>query len=78
MSKTSKHVVPSLGGGWAVRNSGAARVTKTFVTQAEAVKYGRTVAKKHYAELIVHGRDGTIKERNSYGQDPFPPRDLKR
>ena len=78
MSKTGKHVVPSLDGGWAVRSSGAARVTKTFVTQAEAVKYGRTVAKKHHSELIVHGRDGTIKGRNSYGPDPFPPRDLKR
>ena len=78
MSKTSQHVVPSLSGGWAVRSSGAARATKTFVTQAEAVKYGRTVAKKHHSELIVHGRDGTIKERNSYASDLFPSRNLKR
>ena len=78
MSKTGKHVFPNLGGGWAVRSSGAARATKTFVTQAEAVKYGRTVAIKHHSELIVHGRDGTIKGRSSYGRDPFPPRDLKR
>ena len=71
MSKTSKHVVPSLGGGWAVRNSGAARVTKTFVTQAEAVKYGRTVAKKHHAELIVHGRDTPSRSATAMARTRF-------
>jgi len=25
----------------------------------------------------VHGKDGTIKDRNSYGRDPFPPKDKK-
>jgi hypothetical protein len=75
MTKTSKHVVPSPSGGWAVRNSGAARASKIFGTQAEAVRFGRDSAKRNHAELYVHGRDGTIKERNSYGRDPLPPRD---
>lgn len=77
MSKVSKHVVPSPAGGWAVRNSGAARASRTFDTQAEAIKYGRSVAKKGHAELYVHGKDGTIKEKNSYGNDPFPPKDRR-
>ena len=75
MSKTSKHVVPSPSGGWAVRNTGATRASRTFDTQTEAVKYGRTVAKKEHSELYIHGRDGTIKNKNSYGNDPLPPRD---
>jgi UDP-N-acetylenolpyruvoylglucosamine reductase len=75
MSKVNKHVVPGTTGGWAVKNAGASRASKVFDTQAEAVKYGRAAAKKTHSELFVHGRDGTIKERNSYGSDPFPPRD---
>ena len=77
MPKTSKHVVPSPGGGWAVKNSGATRASRTFGTQADAIAYGRTAAKKEQSELYVHGRDGTIKNKNSYGNDPFPPKDRK-
>lgn len=77
MSKLSKHVVPSSSGGWAVRNAGAVRASRIFDTQAEAVKFGRDAAKKVQAEFYVHGRDGTIKERNSYGRDPFPPKDKR-
>lgn len=75
MSKPSKHVIPAVGGGWAVRNSGALRASRNFETQAEAIAYGRTAAKSSGSELYVHGRDGTIKNRNSYGNAPLPPRD---
>ena len=77
MAKASKHVVPSPSGGWAVKNSGAVRASKTFDTQEEAVVYARVAAKKVGAELYVHGRDGTIKDKRSYGNDPMPPRDNK-
>lgn len=66
---TSKHVVPNSDGGWAVRNTGAARVTRVFATQAEAVRYGRTAAKKAHVELYVHRRDGMIQSKESYGSD---------
>ena len=75
MTKLSKHVVSSPAGGWAVINTGASRATRTFGTQAEAIKFGRTVAKKMHAELYVHSRDGTIKAKISYGSDPFMPKD---
>ena len=77
MAKVSKHVVPSPAGGWAVKNSGATRASKTFDTQAQAIEYGRTAAKKTQSELYIHGRDGTIKNKNSYGNDPLPPKDKK-
>ncbi|CAN5283497.1 DUF2188 domain-containing protein [soil metagenome] len=77
MTKISKHVVPNPAGGWAVKNSGATRASRTFGTQAEAVEYGRAAAKRTHSELYVHGRDGTIKNKNSYGADPFPPKDKK-
>lgn len=77
MAKRSQHVVPSLKGGWSVRQSGATRASRNFDTQAEAKEYGRTIAKRERTELYVHGRDGTIREKNSYGSDPHPPRDKR-
>jgi hypothetical protein len=73
MSK-GRHVVPSPSGGWSVRASGAARATKTFPTQADAIHHGKTLAKKDKGELFIHRADGTIRERNSYGNDPHPPK----
>jgi hypothetical protein len=60
-----------------VRQSGAARASRTFDSQAEAIQYGRDIARREQAELYVHRRDGTIREKNSYGRDPFPPRDKR-
>ena len=78
MSKVAqKHVVPSMSGGWAVRNSGSFRASRVFDTQSEAVAFGRQVAKMEATELFIHRRDGTIQSRRSYGNDPFPPRDKK-
>lgn len=74
MTKTSKHVVPSASGGWAVMNAGAERASKTFDTQRQAIGYARTAARKMGAELYIHGRDGSIKDKRSYGNDPFPPK----
>jgi uncharacterized protein DUF2188 len=32
------------------------------------------LARGNQSEHIVHGRDGRIRQRDSYGRDPFPPR----
>jgi hypothetical protein len=68
-----QHVVPNPRGGWSVRHTGATRATRVFDTQEDAVQYARDVAKRESAELYVHRRDGTIKQKDSYGSDPFPP-----
>ncbi len=73
MDKKDQHVVPSTSGGWAVRKTGSERASKVFSTQQEAITHARQIAKKEKSELYVHKKDGTIRERNSYGQDPFPP-----
>lgn len=77
MAKRSQHVVPSPRGGWAVRLTGATRASKTFDSQAAAIAYARDLARKDNGELYVHRKDGTIRSRDSYGSDPFPPRDLR-
>lgn len=73
MSTKGQHVVPS-GGRWSVRRAGASRASGTYETQGEAIEKARTLAKNQGTELYVHGRDGRIRERNSYGKDPFPPK----
>jgi len=73
MTKKAQHVVPN-GGKWSVRRTGAERVSGTFSTQNEAIERARNLARSQETELYIHGRDGRIRERTSYGRDPFPPK----
>jgi hypothetical protein len=66
MAKNSRHVVPSSDGGWSVRKSGAMRASKNFESQADAVSYGKILAKKDKSDLYVHGKSGTIRDHTSY------------
>ena len=61
-------------GKWAVRRTGANRAMRRYNTQKEAITEGRKIASKDRTELFIHGEDGRIRERNSYGNDPFPPK----
>lgn len=75
-TKRSNHVVPSVKeGGWAVKKSGSTKASKSFPKKADAIKFGRELSKKEHSELYIHKKDGTIQNRNSYGNDPFPPKD---
>jgi Uncharacterized protein conserved in bacteria (DUF2188) len=64
------HVVRGNSSGWQVRIEGSARARSIHKTQAEAAKAGSAIARKNKSELLVHGRDGKIRERSSYGHDP--------
>ena len=70
MSRMSQHVVPR-DGKWAVRKGGADKVTRRFDTQREAIEAGRELARKQRTELYIHGEDGRIRERNSFGRTHF-------
>lgn len=61
-------------GQWKNRVQGNSRASNTFDTKAEAQAKGREMAKKLHSEHIIKKRDGTIGERNSYGDDPYPPK----
>lgn len=63
--------------GWAVRGAGNAKASAVFGTQAEAIETGRRIAQNQCSELVVHGRNGRIRDRDSFGGDPNPPRDRK-
>jgi Uncharacterized protein conserved in bacteria (DUF2188) len=68
----NQHVVPH-SGGWGVKGEGNSKVTRVFDTQREAIAYGREQAINQSSELFIHGQNGQIRERNSYGNDPHPP-----
>lgn len=73
MSTNNVHIVPHEQG-WAVRIEGNERVTSIHPTQEDAANAGRDRARREGSELLIHGENGRIRERNSYGEDPFPPR----
>jgi len=41
------------------------------------VDRAREIAKNQKTELVIHNRDGKISDKDSYGNDPFPPKDKK-
>jgi hypothetical protein len=73
MSKSGQHVIPH-SGNWAVMKAGASRVTSVHDTQKAAIEAGSRIARNQSTELYVHGKDGRIRDRHSYGNDPFPPK----
>jgi uncharacterized protein YdaT len=73
MAETNVHTVPHEGG-WANKREGSDRASSVHATQAEAIERGRELARSSGVEHLIHGEDGQIRERNSYGNDPHPPR----
>ena len=77
MAKKNVHVVPAPTGGWTVKKAGAERASKKFDQKTAAVDYGRKVSKSERSELVIHRKDGTIQQKDSYGRDPAPPKDRR-
>jgi len=76
MSRKNQHVVPN-GNDWAVKSEGNDRAIKVVDTQAEAIKIAREIAINQKSEVVIHRADGTIRDKDSYGNDPNPPKDKK-
>ncbi len=75
MSK-NYHVVPKEDK-WAVKGEGNKRATVIVETQKEAIQVAKEIAMNQKSEAIIHGRDGRIRDKDSYGRDPYPPVDKK-
>lgn len=68
------HTVPSEGPrkGWWNKVDG--RILSRHRTKETAVAAGRVMAQQLEVEHHIHRSDGVITEKNSYGNDAFPPR----
>src|SRR5215207_989499 len=61
------HVVPQASR-WGLEVAGETR--STHDTQKEAINEGHGLAEQEQGELVIHGQDGQIREKDSHGNDP--------
>ena len=74
--KQNRHVTQRPDGSWANKIEGADRASSLHDTQAEAQKSAReSLQKNSGGELITHGTDGKIRQKNTIppAKDPYPP-----
>lgn len=69
------HVVPK-GNKWVVKPVGK-KPTSTHNTQQAAIDKAKPAAKQNQGEVVIHRPNGQIRDKDSYGNDPNPPKDTK-
>lgn len=72
--KKDQHVTPHPKGGWQVKGAGNSKATVRTTTQKKAIEIARKISKNQNSELFIHGTNGQIREKDSHGNDPFPPK----
>ena len=70
----NQHVTPHPKGGWQVKGAGNSRATARMSTQKEAMDIARNIAINQGSERVVHGANRRIRAKDSYGNDPYPPK----
>ena len=71
------HITQRPDGNWQYKEIHNTHATGVTATQAQAFEKARAMAMNQSAEIVIHGKDGRIRKKNSYGNDPFPPKGLK-
>jgi len=51
------------------------KVLSRHRTKADAVMAGRSYARRSHVEHIIHSSDGVMVDKNSYADDPRPPKE---
>ncbi|MBP3612276.1 MAG: DUF2188 domain-containing protein [Rikenellaceae bacterium] len=69
----NQYVAPR-GDKWIAKGEGNKRATRVVETQKEAISIARQIAIKQHSELTIRGRNGQIRDKRSYGNDPYPPK----
>ncbi|MEK9198801.1 DUF2188 domain-containing protein [Ureibacillus sp. FSL E2-3493] len=70
----NQHVTPHPDGGWQVKGAGNEKATSRHNTQKEANAAATKIAKNQGTEVVIHRPNGQIRDKNSYGNDPYPPK----
>ena len=66
--------VSKKGDGWKV-TVGGQEIGEPHRTQQDAVEAAKPLAQREQSELVIHGMDGKIRSKDSYGNDPRSVRD---
>jgi hypothetical protein len=77
MSGKNIHVTHRADGSWAVIGEGDSRASSLHGTQRDAIAAAREIAINNQSELVIHDRNNLIRDKDSFGVDPFPPRDIR-
>lgn len=72
--RKNQHVTHRSDGKWQVKGAGNSRATAVTRTQKEAISIATNIARNQKSELLIHGCNGRIREKNSYGNDSYPPK----
>ncbi len=73
----NQHVTKHSGGGWQVKGAGNGKATVVTDTQTQAIKAAIPIAKNNKSEVVIHGINGKIRDKDSYGNDPVSIKDTK-
>lgn len=73
MARKNVHVTPRPAG-WATKSEGTSRASKVYSTQKQAIDAGRRQTQQNGGELVIHNRQGQIRDKDSHGKDSCPPR----
>lgn len=73
------HVVPAKTqpGKFVVKEAGNPKPLTQPATQARTIEKAIPRARTNASDVVIHRRDGTIRDRDSYGNDPNPPKDRR-
>lgn len=74
MTTTDSHHVVWNNERWSVKRNDAKRASGNFDNKKDAVAAARKISRNQKTELFIHRKDGRIQNRDSHGNDPFPPR----
>jgi hypothetical protein len=74
MGENETHVVPNPDGGWDIKKSGGQKSLKHFEKKQDAVDHAREISRNQNSELVIHNKDGEISQKDSHGNDPYPPK----
>ena len=77
MAKENIHVLYRKDGMWEVKREHREKPSAVFDNKEKAIKEGRRAAKKDKVEFIIHNSKNQIARKDSYGNDPYPPKDKK-
>ncbi len=62
----NQHVVPHAEG-WAIKGEGNERYTAIYKYQDDAIERAKDIAQNYGSDVIIHRKDGTIRDRIGYG-----------
>lgn len=77
MAGKNQWVSPRPDGTWGVHGEGNTKDTGKFDSQKQAIDRAKSIAIHQKSEVVVQGTDGRIVSKDSYGNDPCPPKDTE-